>query len=239
MNVKIKSVFGAVFFIAFQTHAACFYGDALFEKGAYDKAEAAYMDCARKNDASAQYRLGLLYKDGEITTGKDIEKALAFFRFSAENGYAPAQRELGALLIELEKTAQGQKTIQNYQKKALSTSEKSRVLSTIKRVDMSGYAWLLLAAEGAEHKWYYPSEALSDDKAAQMIRNKEIGETSQTTAIKEASAWKMKKLMAAAKAVLSAEEFAQFEKDVSSPSASQGTRASAVAFLKQKIESGK
>jgi len=51
---------------------------------------------AEQNDATAQYRLGLAYQDGDIGITPDAREACRWFGRSAESGYAAAQNALGA-----------------------------------------------------------------------------------------------------------------------------------------------
>ena len=217
-------------------HAACLYGEAFWDKQDYKRAEDYYKECAKNNDSVALYKLGLIYKNGYIENKKDVVKCLAFLRFSAENGYAPAQRELGVALLELNQSDVGRKTVAEYQGNIQATSGNSKILGNTKKTDISPYAWILLAAEKAENKWYYPSGAFSDDDAVQIIQQSRMDRNTKKTATAEAGSWKMKKLRSTAKEILSADEYRAFETAVFSQQADPATRASAMGYLKQKIE---
>ncbi|MBO7332960.1 MAG: sel1 repeat family protein [Alphaproteobacteria bacterium] len=217
-------------------YADCPHGDALWDRQEYQTAERYYLECAKENDSDALYKLGLIYKNGYIEQQKDVIKGLAFLRFSAENGYAPAQRELGESLLELEQTESGRKIISEYQGKIQPTSKGAGILARAKRTDLSPYAWILLAAEKEENKWYYPSKTISDEKAVQIIQESRMGKDARTKAVTEAGAWKMNKLRSSAKEILTLDEYRTFERAVFSEQANPADRASAMGFLKQKIE---
>ena len=74
--------------------ADCFEGDMAFEREKWRIARLAYETCAQtKNDAVSFYRLGQIYLTAKGVP-VDRTRALLYFRYGAENGYAPAQREL-------------------------------------------------------------------------------------------------------------------------------------------------
>ena len=226
----------SVFLFASFVYADCPHGDALWDRQEYQTAERYYMECARKNDSDALYKLGLIYKNGYVEQQKDVIKGLSFLRFSAENGYAPAQRELGEALLELEQSESGRQIISEYQEKIQPASKGTGILARAKRTDLSPYAWILLAAEKKENKWYYPCKAVSDEKAIQIIQESRMGKDARTKAVTEAGMWKMNKLRSTAKEILHLDEYRTFERAVFSEQASPADRASAMGYLKQKID---
>ncbi len=50
--------------------------------------------------APAQFRLGLLYENGNSSSGKDLKKARQYYQKAAEQDYAPAQFNLGYLYCQ-------------------------------------------------------------------------------------------------------------------------------------------
>jgi hypothetical protein len=56
---------------------------------------ASVREAARQGNANAQYRLGVLYRNGNGVPQNDPQAA-SWWRKAAEQGYAPAQRDLGA-----------------------------------------------------------------------------------------------------------------------------------------------
>lgn len=233
------TAFFALFLSASLSYATCPYGDAFWDKRDYERAEEYYISCAKNNNSDALYKLGLIYKDGYVEGQKDLVKGLSFLRFSAENGYAPAQRELGLSLVNLSKDEQGLKTIDEYQKKIPTISGKSKILGNIKKTNLSPYTWILLAAEKAENKWYYPAEAISDEEAIQFIQKLNMDDAIKKTVMTEAREWKMKKLRSTAKEILSKDEYQTFEQAIFSNQSTPDARASAMGYLKQKIEARK
>lgn len=53
-------------------------------------------DCAKKSDYFVQYNLGVMYRDG-IRVKKDLDKAIYWFKLSAEQGFDNAEVNLGQL----------------------------------------------------------------------------------------------------------------------------------------------
>ena len=70
-----------------------------FKDFADDNTVAGLKEKAKKGDTDAQYRLGLIYHDGdeveEIT--RNYSEALRWLRMASDNGYAPAQYMLGMM----------------------------------------------------------------------------------------------------------------------------------------------
>ena len=62
---------------------------------------------AERNDAAAQYRLGIAYLDGDVGIEQNAAEACRWFRRSAEAGYAPAQNNFAACLMNGEGVARG------------------------------------------------------------------------------------------------------------------------------------
>ena len=57
-------------------------------------------NAAASGDAEAQFRLGLLYRNGDNGVTKDDAEAATWYRKAAEQGYAKAQLTLGYMLAE-------------------------------------------------------------------------------------------------------------------------------------------
>lgn len=189
--------------------AKCFLGDAYVEKGRMKQAEEAYLMCAQTGDnADANYALGKIYRDGTAGT-KDLYRALFYFRFAAENGSAAAQRELAKTMFMLR--GQGEKglqTIDRYEEKMAFIKGRAGQSEE----PMYAYTWLLLAAEKADNKWYYPAGAQQDSEAVRLYHSmkNQLTAAEQQQVMAQASAFKEEKLNWAAKMVLSPAEYAQF-----------------------------
>ncbi len=67
-----------------------------YDTGDYEKATALYRQAADAGHAMAQYRLGVLYINGQGVPQSD-EKAAALFRKAADQGLGHAQYSLGVL----------------------------------------------------------------------------------------------------------------------------------------------
>ena len=72
-----------------------------FQKGkdAYDSGDfpTAVRALAEQGDASAQFELGFLYKNGRHGVPQNSKTAVKWCKLAAEQGYAPAQYQLGAM----------------------------------------------------------------------------------------------------------------------------------------------
>lgn len=242
--MKIK--WGLVFVlsaVAVSAQAACFLGDALMAKKNYAAAKETYQMCSHvQNDAGAQYALGQIYKDGLGGTKQDLKLALFYFRFAAENGSAAAQRELAQLMMSLERMgAPGQEALREYENKIhqIKGRDEKGVLD-LKPLPMSAYAWMLLAAEKPENKWFYPTAQVQDEQARRLLLNMErqYGKAAKEQAIREASAWKEEKLIWAAKTTLTEPEYQQFMDAVypKGKTPNQALRQAQVAKLKQRVQ---
>ena len=65
-----------------------------YESGDYKTAVREFKPLAKKGDAIAQYKLGLMYRDGKGVS-KDYKIAVKWFRLGAEQGYAKSELSLG------------------------------------------------------------------------------------------------------------------------------------------------
>lgn len=209
-------------FVICSRHAfgACVIGDALWQAKQYTKAISTYEQCAYdKNDAVAQYRLAMLYLNGNESVKQDIKQALFFFRLSSENGYAPAQRELAKLLDTLENLGDvGKQGI---------IAWKNLMEPMGFDCDISAFSWALLAAEKQENKWFYPTESLFDEQAAQLVDTwtKQKGQDKKRQAAEKAIEWKQIRLLKSAKTLLSDTEYKDFFKVLTSTEKGQAARS--------------
>lgn len=189
--------------------AKCFLGDAYVEKGRMEQAKEAYLMCAQTGDnVDANYALGKIYRDGPAGT-KDLYRALFYFRFAAENGSAAAQRELAKTMFMLRQQGEeGLNLIDRYEEKMAFIKGRQGQSEE----PMYAYTWLLLAAEKADNKWYYPAGAQQDSEAVRLYNSmkNQLTAAEQQQVMAQASAFKEEKLNWTAKMVLSPEEYAQF-----------------------------
>ena len=123
-----------------------------------------YEVCAlEKNDSESQFFIGQVYLNGNKNIPQNLTKALEYFRMAAENGYAPAQRELAKLMDTLNDIGtDGQEAILEMEK---TWQKKNKTAHQA----MSALSWLMLAAERAENKWFYFAPAMIDEEAVRLL----------------------------------------------------------------------
>ena len=168
-----------------------------------------YESCAiQYNDDVSQALLAPIYEEGRYGVARNLQRALLFYHLSAENGNAVSQTALAELLMRLDENEEGRAEIRKYIRKinVAGKTTGGRVSADI----LHPYALLALAAEKQAAKWYYPSDVLSSPKAAHLFRSYQIEPDKQKEVMRLATAWKNRKLLAAAKEVLSADEYQRF-----------------------------
>ena len=69
---------------------------AAYDRGDYATAVRGFLVHAEQGDATAQYKLGVMYDKGEGVL-KDEAEAVRWYRLAAEQGYADAQNNLGVM----------------------------------------------------------------------------------------------------------------------------------------------
>ena len=166
-----------------------------------------YQICAEDmNDSESQFLIGQTYLNGAENIAQNLELALHFFRMSAENGYAPAQRELAKLMDTLNDLGTaGQQAIDEMDKKWSNESEG-------KKEKMSALSWMMLAAEKKENKWFYFAPAIADEEASRLLpQMKAKYAENEKNASLAATHWKQAQLMKQAKSLLTERAYKQFE----------------------------
>lgn len=235
----MKKIFFTVIFFgwSFLVNAACVEGDLAFEKGNWSFARLAYESCIYANDdAKAFYQLGQIYLTAKGVP-LDRTKALLYFRYGAEKGYAPAQRELAKLmtspLLKRGATEEVQRIVSS--QKALLP----KLPRTNPSLELSAFAWGVLAAERAENKWFYPSPALADAEAEKWVQTmeKKEGKAAKEAAVRQASTFKEQRLIWAAREIYDDVAFNQFMQMVfpQNGKVNYVQRSQAVEKLKQDI----
>ena len=217
--------------------ATCRLADAQWKAKLYEKALAAYEQCSYdKNDATAQYTLATFYLDGNEAVKQDIRHALFLFRLSAENGYAPAQRELAKLIDTLEGLGKvGKQGLSDW---------KDQMEPMGFDCSIPAFSWALLAADKKENKWFYPTEAIYDEQAADLVKTwtAKKGLEQKGLATEKAVEWKQLRLLKSAKSLLSTKEYNEFFKILTSTEKGQTARSrkkEAMDKLKKKWEKKK
>ena len=234
----ITSVF-LILFLSAHCNAACPLGDALLKKAQYDKAFEQYETClATTDDISAHFGMGMLYLSGQQNVKQDLKKALHHFRLAAENGHAPAQRELAKLMLDLENMGNiGKQALAEHEQKILLSKQlPSAQNAVITKTPLSAYAWLLLAADNPDNKWFFASSETNDDEAGKLLSTfeKKFGPAGKQIAVKQATEFKEIKLISAAREFLSDTDYQRFLKNIYSKNKRQ--REEAIYQLRKKIE---
>ena len=226
----IKKLFVLVCcFYAGTVFVKCPLGDAYLKSKQSERAFGEYKNCAENlNDSESQLYVGNVYLDGAPYAPQSLETAYNYFRKGAENGYAPTQRELAKLIDAIEDMG-------DFGKKKLSDFEcRWQKKNNLQRQPLSSLAWMTLAAEKAENKWFYDVPAIADAEATKLLpvyRSKK----DMKEAEKQAVAFKQEKLMLQAKKLLSDSAYRNF-KNVIYPDGktkSSMTKAQAIENLKQ------
>ena len=235
----MKKIFWILFLLGWTLPAMadCFEGDMAFAREKWSLARLAYETCAQtKNDADSFYRLGQIYLTAKGVP-VDRTRALLYFRYGAEKGYAPAQRELAKLMSLPLLPKDAAKRVQD--KITAQKSRRPRLAHVDDALELSDFAWALLASERAENKWFYPSPALSDAEAQKMVADMERsrGKAAKETAVREASRFKEDLLIWAAREIYNDIEFNRFMQSVfpSDGRPDYIRRTQAVEKLKQDI----
>ena len=199
--------------------ASCDIADAQWKAKKYELAMANYEKCAyAQNDAVAQYELAMHYLNENEHLEQDILHALFLLRLSSESGYAPAQRELGKLMDILHSFGE-------VGTNAMHDMEKQMLLYGLSD-DLSPFAWVLLASEKVENKWFYPTPGELDEQAVQLSDawSMQKGPLARTEALRQAGAWKESRLLKSAKQMLSEEDYGDFEAIMTSKETGQTIR---------------
>jgi TPR repeat protein len=186
------------------------------------------------NDDESQIKLARAYAKGEFGLEKDPNLSIYFYQLSAENGNAQAQVNLAEALIKAYENPKTKEKILEHRKN-LSMTEGEDDKSLFNGDFMHPYAFLKLASEGPDKKWYYPSfERSAPTRTLSLLRNYEHNMTDdeKKLAIRQASQFKTRKLLQMAKEVLTEDEYPQMEQRLKSPQ----TQKQAMEELKVKME---
>ncbi|MBE6446363.1 MAG: sel1 repeat family protein [Alphaproteobacteria bacterium] len=218
---------------SFSANAYCPLADRFIKQGNEQAALSFLTNCAiNYNDDESQMKLARAYVRGEFGLEKDPNQSLYYYQLSAENGNAEAQVAVAESLIRATKSPKAMERLLKHYINVSPTSDDSFV----KRFDdffMHPYALLKLASESPDKKWYYPSLVRSAPaKTLTLLRNYEIPEDVKKEAMKQASQFKIRKLLQTAREVLSSDEYPDMEKRLKSPQ----TQKQAMEELKKKME---
>lgn len=180
-----------------------------FEEGS---AMLIYKACAEVfNDDEAQAKLAAIYDKGTENIKPNIKKALFYYQLSAENGNALSQGRLAELYIELDKSPQNRALFYDYLDSIFVNSLIQNKQDTPQGELLHPYVLLILANEKADNKWYYSTTVKTPSANAQALyRNYSIDEEQKKQFMKQATAWKQRKLLERARITLSPQEYQNF-----------------------------
>ena len=219
--------------ISFAVWATCPMGDSALKVKNYAQAQRFFEGCALiNNDAQSQYALAHLYKDGHLPSADDELQVLRYLRFAAENGYAPAQYELALYMLDGLKTLEGQALLARY-------SEQMRQIKIQKKrplLQMDPMAWMLLAAERAENKWFYTAPAIYVPEAEQFLQETRLSPEHLREVQAQAVQWKQNKLRHTARQILTEQEWQQFFPLSTGTPEAEALQKALVALMKNRLK---
>ncbi len=200
-----------------------------------------YEQCAlSKNNDDILVLLAKTYLNGENGVEKNIQKALLFYHLSAENGNAQSQVDLSKLLTQMDGAEDTRQVLRAYLSK-IKFFMKNQEETSFDGDFLHPYALLALAAEPVNQKWYYPTNVLTAPDAKGLLKKYKISDQKKTGVIKEATAWKQRKMMEAAKEIYAPADYEKFVQIVkpSTGRADAFARSQALSKLQKDIQSYK
>jgi len=231
--MKHLTLFFSLLLVPSLVAAACPQGDRLAREKGMAAALQAYEQCALMyNDDSSMMKLAEAY-GGAQGVPKNEEKMLLFYQLSAETGNAVSQTALAKIMLKMDETADGRSRLQAYMKKA---EQQMASLGSQGKM-LHPYTYLLLASERADQKWYYPTDITSSPEAERLLNNYAISPEKRAEALKEATAWKNRKMLEAAKKVYNATMYQDFYNTIypKEKGANEETRRLVIERLRQKV----
>lgn len=101
MRRKLLTVLTAsMFALAVPAAADAPDGENAYRRGDFAEAMTAWQQVADTGDATASYRIGHLYRQGQGVSYRDFEKAVYWYQRAAGQGYVPAQYEVARIQFE-------------------------------------------------------------------------------------------------------------------------------------------
>ena len=202
-------------FVACSAKALCPFSDNVFSSLKEESQIAFYKSCAEgMNDDESQVKLAELYLNGTTGIPRDIKKALFYYQLSADNGNAESQARLAQLYMELDKNPDGRRELYAY--KASIMPSMGRMFSKNADNDFKGeflhpYVLLVLSTEKASNKWYYPTTVVqAPEYAAKLLQSYKLEEAKKKELLRQATAWKKRKLLEIAQQILPQNEYDNF-----------------------------
>ena len=230
----MKRIYSFIFlFFTWGVLAACPLGEASLTVKNYAQAQQFFKGCALvDNDAQAQYALARLYQEGFLPGAEQKLQTLKYLRFAAENGYGPAQYELALLMLDFLRTPEGQAVLSHH-------SEQQRQIKIQRKqplLQMSPLAWMLLAAERAENKWFYTAPPVYVPQAEQALKDAHLTPFHLKEIQMQATQWKQNKLLHVARQIMTEAEWQRFFPMPTEPAAASQQQDAFVAFVKNKLQ---
>ena len=225
-----KIILGVLIFYTTASWGRCPMADKYMQEGEKEEVVVALNVCALQyNDDDSQMKLAEMYAKGTPEVDKDEMMAVYMYQLAAESGNAEAQVKLAEVLQDFDSSSERRSQLRGYMGK-LETMGIST--TSFKGEIQHPYALLLLASERPENKWYYPSSHRgAPARTSVLLKNYKITPEKRQMALQEASRWKTRKLLEAAKEVLSSEEYSDFEKKLQNTT----MRSQAITELKERL----
>ncbi len=222
---------------ALSARAQCPLADRALKQGGAAQAEKFWISCALyENDETSQMALGRFYQTKAKQDKRDKINMLLYYHLAADNGNADAQVVLAGILRKMD---------ENEQERVLLSSYMEQIHQMLKNKGKSftgemlhPYALLLLASEGAEQKWYYPTTQKTNAQAAKILEKYEISPEKKQMVLRQAMEWKQRKMQETAEEVLPFTEYRAFMETVypEEGRADAFNRQQAVEGLKEKVK---
>lgn len=240
MNKKLlmaKSLFLSLCLVPQIAFAKCETAEKFLKQGEMIQAIPAFSQCAiDKNDEDAQLWLARYYQNQPDTDVKNVMKTLLFYHLAAENGNANAQVALAKLLLKMDNSEDSRGTLASYINQIKSTMETKNM--GFKGEMLHPYVLLVLAAENADQKWYYPTTQKTNSEAQLLLKTYNVPADRKQELVRTGSLWKQRKMVEAAQEVLSVQEYETFMQTVypEQGKADAFARQTAVVNLKDRVE---
>ncbi len=221
--------------------AICPYIDNLPQSIPADQVIRLYEGCAvGSNDDASQIKLARWYETGTQGAEKNMKKALYYYQLSSDNGNAEAQARLAQLYQQYDQDKAGRATLKEYSNSLL----KGLNLNQGSDPEFQGeflhpYVLLVLANEKPENKWYYPTETLTAPSYAKsLLKAYKLKEDKKNQLMRQATAWKKRKLLEMARQVLPKDEYQVFVSTVypSKGKADAFQRSNMLKDFRKKVE---
>jgi TPR repeat protein len=155
-------------------------GDNAYRRGDFAGAMVEWQQVAQAGDATASYRIGQLYRQGEGLRYRDFEKAVYWYQRAASRGHVPAQYEVARLQFESLVVPRGIDEMMFWLwRAALSGHAESQVMlgavyeygePSVAANYTEALKWYLIAAKSGTPKLQARARKLADRVSARMTK---------------------------------------------------------------------